>query len=735
MLDPADRVLTRRDAALPGLALLLDADAVADRLRATHLVDAVAARYVRYKPGENAVVAYDVTAGGHVHTVHAKAHRADAPVKLEKAEERPTAPSALGPGRVVWPDAAVVVSAFPNDAKLPGLARLADSGARRRLLARVLGAAPADADPVELRYKPERRWVGRVGDVVLKLHSASGYPAARAAHDAVVPGGVLRTVPLLGHSDRHRALATAWVHGRVLDDALRDPATDAGVVSAVGAALGALHRPPADGALPVRAAAPAMLAAAEAVAALSPALARRMRPLARRIAAALARHAARPVIVHGDFYAKQVLLSAGAPTVLDLDRLGVGEAAADLATFLAHLVRDRLRFGLDAGRADAVQAALLAGYAHEAAWPSEGALAAHTAAAIVGLAPHPFRFREPDWTERTMALLDAADASLGPPPAPRPPGDPAMPALEVALDPVRAAEGLSTALGHSVEVRRVTLRRHRPGRRAVVDYELADGTSLLAKVRAKGTDRATLRLMRALWEGGFDALRDVAVPEPLGAWPDAHAWLQRHVAGEDAWPALTGEAARADAARIARALVRLHDAGPPPHRRHTAADEVDALRTRVLPAAPPAHAARVARLVDECARLAGTLPAAEPRPVHRDFYPDNVLVTPAQIVLLDFDLYALGDPALDAGNFVAHLVEHGLRVHGDADALAAPARAFVHAFAGDDDARQYAVEVWTTLALVRQVAVYARLAGRQPATGALLDACDRRLATPSLIGT
>ena len=38
--------------------------------------------------------------------------------------------------------------------------------------------------------------------------------------------------------------------------------------------------------------------------------------------------------------------------------------------------------------------------------------------------------------------------------------------------------------------------------------------------------------------------------------------------------------------------------------------------------------------------------------------------------LIDFDLYCLGDPGLDAGNFIGHVTEQALRQYGDAHRLA-----------------------------------------------------------------
>jgi aminoglycoside phosphotransferase (APT) family kinase protein len=80
----------------------------------------------------------------------------------------------------------------------------------------------------------------------------------------------------------------------------------------------------------------------------------------------------------------------------------------------------------------------------------------------------------------------------------------------------------------------------------------------------------------------------------------------------------------------------------------------------------PEWADRLERLAAACGALAASLSMCEAGTIHRDFYPDQVLVDGDRLYLLDLDLYCLGDPALDIGNFCAHLVEQALRTQGNA---------------------------------------------------------------------
>jgi aminoglycoside phosphotransferase (APT) family kinase protein len=142
----------------------------------------------------------------------------------------------------------------------------------------------------------------------------------------------------------------------------------------------------------------------------------------------------------------------------------------------------------------------------------------------------------------------------------------------------------------------------------------------------------------------------------------------------------------------------------------------------------PGWTARLERLAEACARAAAGLEAGVSALIHRDFYPDQVMIAGDRLHLLDLDLCAVGDPALDVGNFVGHLVEQALRQHGDAGALDEPAAALVDRFAARAGrAAAAAVEVYATLTLARHAWLSTQLPDRQGTTPMLLDLCERRL--------
>ena len=73
-------------------------------------------------------------------------------------------------------------------------------------------------------------------------------------------------------------------------------------------------------------------------------------------------------------------------------------------------------------------------------------------------------------------------------------------------------------------------------------------------------------------------------------------------------------------------------------------------------------------------------PLAAPAPIHRDFYYSQVLYNLGQLTLIDFDLFALGDPAIDVANFIAHLHFLGMDRLAGFNALEEEAALFLESY-------------------------------------------------------
>jgi hypothetical protein len=220
------------------------------------------------------------------------------------------------------------------------------------------------------------------------------------------------------------------------------------------------------------------------------------------------------------------------------------------------------------------------------------------------------------------------------------------------------------------------------------------------------------------------------VPEPVGVVPEFHMWLQRKIAGMSAFEALATTDGAALAARLADAIHKLHRADVPTDRLHTAEAELAALESLFdeLAAAQPQWSRRLTRLIDACRQLLGEMPDPPLVGIHRDFYPDQVLVAGKSLYMLDLDLYCAGDPALDAGNFLGHLTEFCLRSFDDERAWADRERTFEDRFIELTGAHcRQAVQAYHTVTLARHIALSQRFLDRRHCTERLLDLCERRL--------
>lgn len=240
---------------------------------------------------------------------------------------------------------------------------------------------------------------------------------------------------------------------------------------------------------------------------------------------------------------------------------------------------------------------------------------------------------------------------------------------------------LRQALGPDLTVTAIDVLKYKPRRRAVLRYHLSGARwpRVIGKVFRDDRAGRLCTIQRHLWENGFgpDAADNIRVAEPITVLPEQRIFVQELAPGStlnelfDAGADLTPSVERA-----AMALAKLHrfawHASWTPLGTYTLADEVAHLADYAadLSALQPERAVEVNEILNTLRLWAGQLPGApRPRPIHRDFYYSQVLVAGPHLTLIDFDLISLGDPAIDAANFVAHLGFLGLERAGDAEAL------------------------------------------------------------------
>jgi aminoglycoside phosphotransferase (APT) family kinase protein len=300
--------------------------------------------------------------------------------------------------------------------------------------------------------------------------------------------------------------------------------------------------------------------------------------------------------------------------------------------------------------------------------------------------------------------------------------DSRMSFLQKALEPSLMARRLQACLDKDVHLKRIEVKRHKPERRCLIAYT-CDSFTVLGKARAKGLDKRSYETQAYLYEAGL------AVPQALGVIPELNMWLQKTVPGQPLTSLLHTNDAQDLIKKTATALYKLHHLSPATHRQHTTHDELSILRDRLerVIHLKPSWTDRIKTVMQACETLASTLPSYTVRGIHRDFYADQVLVHGSKIYLLDFDLYALGDPALDVGNFLGHLTELGLRL-GNPKRFLKLENVFESSYLEkNSEVSSQAVQSYKTLTLARHIFISSQFEARKAFTEKVLELCEERL--------
>jgi ATP-binding cassette subfamily B protein len=399
---------TLHDPALPELPRLLDAAEMAPVLERSlgrpADVSEVRGVYLRYKPGTNLRVQYEVAIGDSRHdAVVMIAAGADLARRAGKSHNVARARTVDGRSPAACPlvhdrELDALIQWLPLDLSLPGLveppARL-----RRRLRGAGVQVAEAGPEPRRLAYRPCRRAVLRVEDHVLKAYATEHrYRAAEARLRAVSGRLGVPTPAFQAALPDLRVTVQAFLPGD-------DPKSAGAIARTAGLALRELHDSRVEGLdrFPPARQQEAAATFGEMAKAIAPDLGRRVDALVARLGGTMPERL--PVVpCHGDFHVGQLRCSSDAVALIDFDEMTSAPPALDLGTYAAHEL-----WG-DEGDLDAAQEILeelVEGYGSR----PEG-LDWYFSALILRRASHPFRRCRADWPDRVEAMVAAAEAAL-----------------------------------------------------------------------------------------------------------------------------------------------------------------------------------------------------------------------------------------------------------------------------------------------------------------------------------
>jgi len=431
------------DPHLPGLTKLLDsrqfARAVSHLLPAGSQVTGCRPLYVRYKPGTNAIAAFEVEIDGHDRPLllHGKCHPpGDYELARDKAATGRWIEPVLGLPFAVCDKDQLLLFAFPNDQALDGL-RLA---ANPRRLQRALYAHEPDLNQHDwrvsdsrmtirpVRFKPEKRAVLRIDTRAIHRERKVKKPVRvyarvnRGEQGTSVAALMTRlslefadhpllcTPRVIVYLEEERTTLVADMGGQPL-------AVDESGVASAGRVLAYLHPIPHQG-LPTRDSRSILASVEETVttiANLAPELEHEAWILFEKMRLKAGDHMDDRAtdFVHGDYHPQQILDLHGRTALLDFDRSYSGDSKADLGNYTAHLIFGDLVSGRNQTGWVPLRDSLVQAYRDESGGDiSSRDLSFWTALGLMQLAPTPFRVLNREWPQILAATLAACRKEL-----------------------------------------------------------------------------------------------------------------------------------------------------------------------------------------------------------------------------------------------------------------------------------------------------------------------------------
>ena len=195
--------------------------------------------------------------------------------------------------------------------------------------------------------------------------------------------------------------------------------------------------------------------------------------------------------------------------------------------------------------------------------------------------------------------------------------------------------------------------------RAVVRYEGPTGTVLIGKFYPDDTGEHAFRDTAALAaRGAAAAVRTLHIATPRSYEPGLRLMLQ------DPMPGARLDAGTLDLGALERAgtaLAELHGLGGAATEVKTLADHLREL-SQPLPTAlaadRPQYRDRIEAALVRMATAESTWTGTRCAPLHRDFHLRQLFAAGARIGVIDWDLFAYGDPAFDVVYFTTYLRNH-----------------------------------------------------------------------------
>ncbi len=301
------------------------------------------------------------------------------------------------------------------------------------------------------------------------------------------------------------------------------------------------------------------------------------------------------------------------------------------------------------------------------------------------------------------------------------PFDQKLPDLPRFLDRERAGIKLAGMMAPGMvgagqfEIGKIEVLGYRLERRCVIRYESRETSAeapanLIVKLARRGEAPGIGQRRLASMGFGSKSPDGLTVPEIYGEDTNLGACVMEFAPGCSLHD-LAGDKDHAiGCAAAGRTIRKLHGHRMEDPSLFTHEDELTALKQKFLVSAElfPEMRGALYDLYDGLRGQANSLEYGfEPATIHRDFYDKQVIFSKKRTTLLDCDAIAIGDPALDFGNFIAHLRLRGYQVPEQTGQMALSSAAFAESYGPVEPDFERRVEWWTAASLVRLACLYA----------------------------
>ena len=433
--------LTSEEKKISGLKIILNKHLLTQYLKEyleTIIPENLQMTYIRYKPEMNWLVNYNFKNQEHKINIYAKAYGADKEIKIQKSIKRKNAIMYDIPGRIHFKDEGVVFCVFPNDNKLKYLRLVENKESRKELLSNLF---PDNSDFWDLcikflRYKPERRFVGilsknSVNFALLRFYTKYDFYKSLKIN-RLLQSSNLNIPKLLGHSEKFQVLSVGWINGKPLSDILmKDVSLAEKNIYDTGIELSKLHSSNIlenniqNNSLSFRDYSNndnqnTFVSLVDQMKLIYPkhvstilAISNFLKKKFSMISFMSSREK-KNVIIHGDFYAKQVIIDDNHKKIsfIDLDEVCIGDPLVDVGNFIAHLYYMVISKMLTKEKLTLYINQFICGYKNGIKYNISDNLTLYVIICLFHLLPHSFRHCEINWIEQTNQITSLMETMM-----------------------------------------------------------------------------------------------------------------------------------------------------------------------------------------------------------------------------------------------------------------------------------------------------------------------------------